>query len=325
MKENKLFSAMGQIDEALIDEAVNCPKRKRKPVITITAIAAALVLAAVSVAFLVNRNKQPEPPAGVTSPNAAATTPTTPSNKTEPRTSETVTPSPFGGNEESDMLGFIIKDGKTYMQVFYDTEYTIDQEIGYARDYPGYYNNLNDDSKLYTVKEDERILLIRFASGGSVTLMLMDDDAQDQLGYYRYHGLRVDRSLMAALLSNDGKPYSVSVGRPDSDDMYDYVYQGKTLREMKAELDESWKTEHGKTNPLEEEYQAALDAFLREKIAAIYEILIANNIDAEIINGVRCEIMITKEQFEALAKTGSYDEYTFSLLSSGYFPDDPEA
>ena len=331
MKENPLFSAMGQLDDELIDEAVNCPKRKRKSVITITAIAAALVLAAVSTAFLLNRSRQPEPTdaasptAAVSAPTPAPSAPTTPSGKTEPRIDETGTPSGLGSDEESDMLGFIIKDGKTYMQVFNDTEYTIDQEIGFARDFPGYYSDRENDSKVYTVKEDDRILLIRFAAGGSVTLMLMDESAQDHLGYYRFHGLRVDRSLMAALLSNDGKAYSVSVSRPDSDDMYDFVYNGKTLRERKAELDESWKTEHGKTNPLDAEYQAALDAFLTEKIAAIYEILIANGIDAEIINGVRCEMTVTKEQLEALAETGSYDEYAFGLLSGGYFSDDPEA
>lgn len=324
MKENKLYSAMGQIDDKLIDEAVNCPEKKRIPVKTISAIAAALVLAAVSVAFLMNRNTQPEATVAVTSPSTNTTAPTTPSSEAEPRMNETSTPSAIGGDEESDMLGFIIKDGKTYMQVFYDTEYTIDREIGFARDYPGYYRDLNDDSKVYTVKEDERILLVRFASGGSVTLMLMDDDAQDQLGYYRFHGLRVDRSLMAALLSNDGKVYSVSVTRPDSDDMYDYIYNGRTLREIKAELDESWKTEHGKTNPLDEEFQVALDAFLKEKITAIYEILVTNGIDAEIINGVRCEITVTKEQLEAFAETGSYDEYAFGLLTNGYLFD-PEA
>ena len=324
MKKNQLFSAMGQIDDKLIDEAVNCPEKKRIPVKTISAIAAALVLAAVSAAFLMNRNKQPEPPADVTPPSAAAVS-ASPSSESEPHMDETSTPSAFDGDEESDMLGFIIKDGKTYMQVFYDTEYTIEREIGFARDYPGYYRDLNDGSKVFTVKEDDRILLIRLASGGSVTLMLMDEDAQDQLGYYRFHGLRVDRSLMAALLSNDGKVYSVSVTRPDSDDMYDFVYNGKTLRELKAELDESWKTEHGKTNPLDEEFQAALDAFLKEKITAIYEILVTSGIDAEIINGVRCEMTVTKAQLEALAETGSYDEYTFNLLSGGYFPDDPEA
>ena len=325
MNDNKLFFAMSNIDESLIDEAVNFPKRKRKPVMAIAAIAAALVLTAVSAAFLISRNRQPESTVAVILPTSNATAPTTQASEAERNTTGTDTPSAIDGDEESDMLGFIIKDGETYMQVFYDTEYTIEQEIGFARDYPGCYRDLNDDSKVYTVKEDERILLIRFASGGSVTLIRMGDGAQDQLGYYRFHGLRVDRSLMAALLSNDGKTYSVSVARPDSDDMYDFVYNGKTLREIKAELDESWKTEHGKTNPLEEEYQAALDAFLKGKIATIYEILVANGINAEIINGVRCEMTVTKEQFEALAETGSYDEYTFSLLSVGYFIDDPEA
>lgn len=209
--------------------------------------------------------------------------------------------------------------------MFYNTEYTIDQEIGYARYFPGAYSDLDDDSKVYSVKEDERILVVRLASGGTVTLMLSDESEQDRMGYYPYHGLRVDRSLMAALLSGDGKAYSVSVNRPDSDDMYDYVYNGRTLREIKAELDESWKTADAKNNPLEAEYQEALDAFLKEKIKVIYDALIANGIDAEIINGVRCEATMTKEQFEAFADTGSYDEYAFSLLYGDYLTEDPDA
>ena len=31
MKDNKLFSAMGNIEEELIDEALNAPKKKKLP------------------------------------------------------------------------------------------------------------------------------------------------------------------------------------------------------------------------------------------------------------------------------------------------------
>lgn len=376
MKNNKLYNSMGSIDEELINEAVNAPKKKRLPVIKLTVTAAAaLVVVAVSAAAIVNINKQPDiiaEPDGsdiqVSGNNETDTAETkgqqdensdivfaghysvptnhseenkpsqsssaeppesVPASQTsesnEPITSTSETPSVQQGNdEESDMLGFIITDdGKTYMQVFGSSEYTLDRDIGRAGDFRGYYSGLEDNSRVYTVKEDEKILVVKFEAGGSVTLMLREEGLQDRSGYYRYNGLRVDQSVMAALSSNDGKAYSVYVTRPDSEDMYDYVYNGKTLRQMKEELDESWKTEHGKYNPLDEEYQAALHAFLKEKIRAVYDILTAQGIKAELINEVRCEAEMTKEQFEALAASDSIpDEYAFGLASGRYFIDD---
>ena len=352
MKDNRLFSAMSNIDEELIDEAVNATKRKRLPVFGITA-AAAVVFIALAAAVLVNSNKQPRT---VTEQKSSAVQT---SEKTEPTKSEskeqqnestaavqtsgtgqpvastseaqtsgqTSVEKPADEGEGSDMLGFIVTDdGKTYLQVFNSTEYTLDRDIGRAGDFKGYYSDLDDNSRVYTVKEDDRILVVKFESGGSVTLMLREEGLMDSQGYYRFNGLKVDSSLMAALSSNDGKAYSVYVTRPDSDDMYDYVYHGKTLRQMKAELEESWKTEHGKYNPLDEEYQAALHAFLKEKIRAFYDILTENGIRAELINEVRCEMQMTKEQFEALAASGSIaDEYAFGLSSGGYLVDDPDA
>ena len=377
MKDNKLFSAMGNIEEELIDEALNAPKKKKLPVFRITAAAAVFVFIALAATVLVNINKQPNMIAGSNTSNVQTSEKTnstkqeskeqkdegtvsalngdistkasdTQPNKTEQsnaeensgsveqitestptsqRSEQSPVEQPTDEGEESDMLGFIITDdGKTYMQVFNSTQYTLDEDIGRAGDFRGYYSDLNDNSRVYTVKEDENILVVKFESGGSVTLMLREEGLMDRMGYYRFNGLRVDRSLMAALSSNDGKAYSVHVTRPDSEDMYDYVYNGKTLRQMKEELEESWKTEHGKYNPLDEEYQAALDAFLKEKIKIVYDILITNGIQAELINEVRCEITMTKEQFETIAATGSIsDEYAFGLSSGGYFVDDPEA
>ncbi len=237
--------------------------------------------------------------------------------------SEVIPVKPPVGEEDSDMAGFLIKDGQTYMQVFNQTEYTLDQDIGRVGDFAGYYSGREDNSRVYTVKEDDKILVVQFEAGGSVTLMLWEEYAVDRMGYYFYHGLRVDRSLMAALSSGDSKTYSVYATRPDSDDMYDYEYNGKTIREIKAALEESWKTEHGKYNPLEEEYQAALHAFLKEKIRYIYELLISKGIKAELINEVRCEIEVTKKQFDAFADSTAYlDEFAFGLSSGGYFIDE---
>ena len=362
MKSNKLFNAMSNIDEELINQAVNAPQKKSLPVFRITAIAAALVFIALSAVVLVNMNKQTDM---VTEPNSTEvkksenkdtdtaetkgqqdesssivftghySVPSDHSEENKPSQASSADPaestpafqaSITAGDEEdhSDMLGFIITDdGKTYMQVFNNTEYTLDRDIGRAGDFKGCYSDLDDNSRVYTVKEDENILVVKFENGGSVTLMLRDENVQDRMGYYRFNGLRVDQSVMAALSSNDGKEYSVYVTRPDSDDMYDYVYNGKTLRQMKEELDESWKTEHGKYNPLDEEYQAAVHAFLKEKIKAAYDILTAQGIKAELINEVRCEAEMTKEQFEALAASNTLpDEYAFGLLSVGYLDDE---
>ena len=362
MKNNKLFNAISNIDEELISEAVNAPKKKNIPVMKFTAAAAALVFIALSASILVNVSKQPdivktsdtsntnitdakeqkdnstpvsdnqkdkesktEKQAGNTTQPSAETSEQPSKNKPEAQTSEQASfEIPKDDEEGSDMLGFIITDdGKTYMQVFNNSEYTLDEDIGRAGDFRGCYSDLDDNSRVYTVKEDERILVVKFESGGSVTLMLREEGLQDRMGYYRFTGLRVDQSVMAALSSNDGKAYSVYVTRPDSDDMYDYVYNGKTLRQMKEELDESWKTEHGKYNPLDEEYQAAVHAFLKEKIKAAYDILTAQGIKAELINEVRCEAEMTKEQFEVLAASNSLpDEYAFGLSSGEYLTDD---
>ncbi len=347
MKDNKLFSAISNIDEELIDEALNVPKKKKLPVFRITAAAAAFVFIALAVTVLVNINKQPDIIAGSDISNAqtsekpdntkpAESKTTEQTSKTEQSATSTSeaqaskqTPveQPTDEGEGSDMLGFIITDDdKTYIQVFNSAQYTLDEDIGRAGDFRGYYSGLNDNSRVYTVKEDDRILVVKLENGGSVTLMLREEGLQDRLGYYRFSGLRVDSSLMAALSSNDGKAYPVYVTHPDSDEMYDYVYNGKTLRQMKEELEESWKTEHGKYNPLDVEYQTALDAFLKEKIKAVYDILTENGIQAELINEVRCEMTMTKEQFEALGASGRIsDEYAFGLSAGGYFVDDPEA
>ena len=394
MKDNKLFSAMASIDDELIDEALNAPKKKKLPVFRITAAAAAFVFIALAATVLISINKQPDmiaesdtsvqttkktdsakpeskdqngegsvsalsngnsakapdnQPGKTVNPDAqgnsgsgkqpdesTATEQTSKTDQPATSTSETQadekTPveQPTDEGEGSDMLGFIITDdGKTYIQVFNNTEYTIDKDIGRAGDLRGYYNGLVDNSRVYTVKEDDRILVVKLENGGSVTLMLREEGLMDRMGYYRFNGLRVDSSLIAALSSNDGKAYSVYVTRPDSEDMYDYVYNGKTLSQIKEELEESWKTEHGKYNPFDEEYQAALNAFLKEKISFIYNELTANGIKAELINGVRCKAEMTKEQFEALASlsadNGYLDEYAFGLSSGGYFVDDPEA
>ena len=366
MKNNKLFNAMGSIDEELINEAVNVPKKKRLPVMKFTAAAAALVIAALSAAVIVNINKQPyitakpdvsdtkmtdkvddiktdtkeqknnSTPVSDNQTSKAGKTEQQAGNSTETleKPVESKIPAqtseqayfeiPKNEDEGSDMLGFIITDdGKTYMQVFNNSEYILDKDIGRAGDFRGCYSDLDDNSRVYTVKEDDKILVVKFESGGSVTLMLREEGLQDRMGYYRFNGLRVDQSVMAALSSNDGKAYSVYVTRPDSDDMYDYVYNGKNLRQMKEELDESWKTEHGKYNPLDEEYQAAIHAFLKEKIKAAYDILTAQGIKAELINEVRCEAEMTKEQFEALAASDSLpDEYAFGLASGVYLVDD---
>lgn len=341
MKDNRLFSAMSDIDDNLIEEAIKVPAPKKLPVRMLAAVAAALAVAAVSAVVLVNvshrQNVVVDTSDSAAGQNQAAESKPSEAKEQTRQSSEAVITEASGalpsdssqpetsrpsGEDESDLLGFIIKDGRTYMQVILDADFTPDKVIGLTSDFAGLYHDLDDGSKVYSVKEDDKILIVEFAAGGRVTLMLWEPETD---GYFRFAGLRIDARLNAALMSNDGRAYSVYVNRPDSDDMYDYVYNGKTLREIKAAFDESQKTEHGKYNPLEEEYQAALHAFLKEKIHRIYEILIQNGIKAELINDVRCEAQMTKEQLKQLAVSGSYDEYAFCLNESGYLIDDPGA
>ena len=156
---------MGNIDEELIDEALNAPKKKKLPVFRITAAAAALVFIALAATVLVNINKQPNMTAESntsnvqTSEKADETTLTEQTSKTEQSTASTpaaqtskteqstasaseapASEQPADENEGSDMLGFLVTDdGKSYMQVFNSTEYTLDKDIGRAGDFRGYY------------------------------------------------------------------------------------------------------------------------------------------------------------------------------------------
>lgn len=407
MKEKKLFSSMSYIDEELVDEALNVKKRKL-PVLKFATVAAALIFIALSAAIVVSiqkpadiveqsasersdvqvsveneqTKKQPEKTVSEAEKEKVESSVVLPTETEESTVTEIKTASSAATEEhvDSDVLGFIIKDGKTYMQVFNDTQYMLDKEIGFARDFKGAYHGLDDNSKVYTVKEDEKILVIKFEAGGSVTLMLWEEGLQDSSGYYHFNGLRVDRSLMAALSSNDGKAYSVYVTRPDSDDMNDYVYNGKTIGDEKKEMNEImkqtairlWITGESdgqklvsawgedfltEAEKIREEYrifgtdnydtakakedaqrfdqkydeayktlQDSLEAFLKEKIKKIYDILLANGIEAELVNEVRCEAKMTKEQLETLAASDSnFDEYAFGLLSGGNSVDDPDA
>ena len=272
MKENKLFSAIGNIDEELIDEAVNVSKNRRKPFVKFVTAAAVFVFVALSAVILANVNKQPniiaEPETSEKTDNAKSDqiimdkdskkSETEESSKStvdgnsnvssskpkqtstipqETQTSEQIVTNP--STEQNDVSRrvvyiYIIEDGKKYMQVFNETQYTLDKEIGLLSDFEGCYKTPDDDSKVYTVKEDKNILVVKLADGNSVNLMAVEENN----GYYLFNGLRVSPSLKAALSSNDGKVYSVDVTRPDSDDMYSFEYNGKTLGEIKTEYDE---------------------------------------------------------------------------------------
>ena len=267
MKENKLFSAIGNIDEELIDEAVNISKNRRKPFVKFVTAAAVFVFVALSAVILANVNKQPniisEPETSEKTDNTESVVDSnsnvssskpkqTSTIPQETQTSEQIVTNPSTEqNDVSHRVVYIIKDGKTYMQVFNETQYTLDKEIGLLSDFEGYYmfnetkytfdeidlagdyyNGLDGNGKVYTVKEDKNILVVKLADGNSVNLMAVEENN----GYYLFNGLRVSPSLKAALSSNDGKVYSVDVTRPDSDDMYSFEYNGRTLGEIKTEL-----------------------------------------------------------------------------------------
>ena len=343
MKEEKIFRAMSNIDEDLINEAVDISTIRKRNVVKYVGAASAVLLTAISAAMLLyvykplhkkaasetsavilsvkEKNTEDALKAGADEDLGERT-----SEKTTDSTIDKQTPAIDEEDESSHMLGFMIRDGKAYYQVINESEYTLDEQIGFAADFAGAYHDLKDGSAVYTVKEDESILVVKFAAGGTATLMLWEEGLQDAMGFCTFHGLRVDRSLMAALLSNDGRAYSVYVTRPDSEDMYEYQYNGRSIGEIRQALEESWKTADGKNNPVEKEYQEALDAFLREKMQTVYAILSTNGIQVEKIGDFRCEAEMTKEQFEALGDAGiNLEEYAFCLLSGNYFMDDSEA
>lgn len=270
MKDNKLYHAMNYLEDELVNEALQPPVHRRFPLVKLTAAAAVLAVAALSAAVLVNLRQQPERIIGQTSvpeaPAAQTSSSATPSNtepsqtpappdtepsptelpvtdtpSTEPTDPSANTSSPTDENEshsDSDILGFIIKDGKTYMPVFPSVQYTPDRAVGYARDFKGTYSDMEDDSMVYTVKEDNEVLLLSFANGGSVTLLLWEPEPD---GYFRFNGLRVDAGLKAALSSMDGGDYEVYVTRPDSESMYRFTYNGRTIGDIKAEMTSTQK------------------------------------------------------------------------------------
>lgn len=332
MNENRLFSTISNIDEELINEAVNASRKKKLPALRITASVAAFASIALVAVIIVNINKQQNMISETGTANVQ-TSEKADSDMTESKkhNSENIPTAQPGKQTAIEQLiddnecleylkepAFIIWNDNSYMQAFNDREYTPDKDIGRVGDFDDFYSGFDDDSRVYTVKEDDKVLLVIFETGDSVTLML------DSLGYCNFNGLRVDNSLMAVLLSaDDEKAYSVYVTRPDSDDMYDYVYNGKTLNQMKEKLYESWKTSDSKINSLETEYNEALHAFLKEKIETVYDILKENGIQSQLINEVSCEMTISKEQFETLAASGSIPyEYAFGLSSGGYVTDD---
>ena len=429
MKSNKkLFNALSNIDEELINEAVNAPKNKRLPLIKFTSAAAVLIFAVLSAVVLVNISKQTdiieesEASCVQTSEKEENTTAGTKGNSDEgsgmiftghysvpesDKYSETDTEPPMQAStadqpsaetsgqpientsdaqvssavsdthsqseegETCEILGVIEWNGKTYTQIITTKEYTIEEEIGLARNFGGSYTSLDDESKVYTVKEDSNIIALVFDAGGTIYLSKIQQGVVD--GYYILNGLKVDAALGTALSSNDGKAYRIYITRPDSNGMYNYEYNGRTLNDIELEMYECQKMngilqwlsgqikddvffsgrddkfieeakavrknyringtdkydmEKAKEDALSygikckllyNESQDARESFLKEKIKNIYDILTAQGIKAELVNEVRCEAEITKEQFEALAASNSnLDEYAF-CMTSGYY------
>ena len=72
-----------------------------------------------------------------------------------------------------DAMGMIVKDGVTYLQIFGADEYnfTLDENIGYANDFEGYYRYIKDVvGEVYTVKESPDVLVVKLSNGGTVVL-----------------------------------------------------------------------------------------------------------------------------------------------------------
>ncbi|MBQ1388340.1 MAG: hypothetical protein IIY78_01805 [Clostridia bacterium] len=120
------------------------------------------------------------------SSSAADSTPNHESNHdTEPESSQTLSavgdeevyednyfePEP-GFEDVDDALGMIYKDGVMYLQFsVYDDGFTLDEYIGAASDFNGYYKNIKDvTGEVYTVKESPDVLIVKLSNGGTVAL-----------------------------------------------------------------------------------------------------------------------------------------------------------
>ena len=71
-----------------------------------------------------------------------------------------------------DALGIMYKDGVMYIQFdVYDDGFTLDENIGAASDFNGYYKNIKDvTGEVYTVKESPDVLIVKLSNGGTVAL-----------------------------------------------------------------------------------------------------------------------------------------------------------
>ena len=101
-------------------------------------------------------------------------------NGTETASSQTVSttndeeyfdPEP-GFEDVDDALGYIYKDGMMYRQFsVYDDGFTLDEYIGAASDFDGYYKNIKDvTGEIYTAKESPDVLIVKLSNGGTVAL-----------------------------------------------------------------------------------------------------------------------------------------------------------
>lgn len=87
------------------------------------------------------------------------------------------TPDPSLYSEHSfeyveDALGIMYVDDVMYIQFdVYDDGFTLDENIGAASNFNGYYKNIKDvTGEVYTVKESPDVLIVKLSNGGTVAL-----------------------------------------------------------------------------------------------------------------------------------------------------------
>lgn len=89
-------------------------------------------------------------------------------------------------NINIDLLGVVVYNDNSYVQQtnLDASSFTADKCLGDARDYEGTYQIMAGDieTKLYTAKESEDILLVKLGNGGEVVLCREDKISVDVIG-----------------------------------------------------------------------------------------------------------------------------------------------
>lgn len=135
-----------------------------------------------------------------------------------------------------DKLGVVVVDGETYVQFQTDTgSYTVDVCLGAASDFEGTYRSDITDitGKVYTTKENPKVLIVRLSNGGVVALAKR---VSNRIVINGIDGISSDR-MYIALMCDDFVPMS-------DEELNDY-FGIDIFPEVPEDLGEEWCIREG--------------------------------------------------------------------------------